>query len=218
MKHQPRARLIVVASVAVSCCVMGSAWVVGATGCGPSGGGGGNVTVERLPDVQPNLPAVPTIPPPPHPVQYPDSTYSVYGLRRRAAQTMDTDVQVTGYIVQIFEPPECPAGQQCPRPPAPHIWVADTRDEADQSKRLQIVGYAENHQQVEDAIAGRNRPSQEEIEGGMIPVPTDFAVGAKIKLNGRFTHVSGFGFNSSNGLLEYRTHEILEPAPGAPEG
>ena len=43
---------------------------------------------------------MPTIPPPPHPVQYPDSSYSVFGLRRRAATTMDTDVQVTGYIVE----------------------------------------------------------------------------------------------------------------------
>ncbi|MCA9603724.1 MAG: hypothetical protein KC417_16950, partial [Myxococcales bacterium] len=52
-----------------------------------------DLQVERLPDVKPNLPAVPTLPPPPYPVTYADSSYSVYGVRKRGNTTMDTDVE-----------------------------------------------------------------------------------------------------------------------------
>src|SRR5688572_11539396 len=80
--------------VAVAATLTAEAVLLTACGEGPAA----DLTIERLPDVTPNVPAVPTLPPPPYPVQYPDNSYSVYGLRRRESTTMDTDVQVTGYI------------------------------------------------------------------------------------------------------------------------
>lgn len=82
-------------------------------GLGPSFGcdqvaGEAKVQVERLPDVKPSLPPVPTLPPPPFPTQYSDQSYSVYGLRRQMRKTIDTDVNVTGYIAKVFVAPECP--------------------------------------------------------------------------------------------------------------
>ena len=55
--------------------------------------GQAKVQVEKLPEVKPSLPAVPTLPPPPHPTQYADQSYSVYGLRRQLRKTIDTDVR-----------------------------------------------------------------------------------------------------------------------------
>jgi hypothetical protein len=186
--------------------------------CGPSAAS--DLSIERLPDVEPNLPEVPTIPPPPFPTQYEDSSYSIYGLRRRMATTIDTELEVTGYIVEIYVPPECPEGQEadCPPAAAPHMWIADTRGEAERGKRLTVVGYAENQAQIDEAIeaAQRGHPIIPEEETGLLPIPTDFVVGAKIKLNGRFARVSGTGFNISDGLLEYRGHTITEPSPDAP--
>jgi hypothetical protein len=51
-------------------------------------------------------------------------------------------------------------------------------------------------------------------------VPTDFFEGAKIKLKGRFTFMSGAGFQSSEGVLDYGGHETLEPGvpPTPPPG
>lgn len=184
--------------------------------CGEEGqAAASDLTIERLPDVRPNLPEVPTLPPPPHPVQYDDASYSVYGLRHRIRNTMDSDVEVTGYIVEIYQPPECPEGEHCPTPAAPHMWIADTRGETDQGKRLMVVGYAENQAQIDEAIEdarrGRTRElTEEERAMGMIPIPTDFHVGNKVKVEGRFTRMSGSGFNSSEGLLEYRNHTTLE--------
>ena len=43
--------------------------------------------------------------------------------RKMSDTTMDTDVVVTGYIVRIYEPPECPSGRTCPPPaPPPSRW------------------------------------------------------------------------------------------------
>ena len=176
-----------------------------------------DLTIERLPDVSPSLPEVPTLPPPPHEVRYPDESYSVYGVRRRSATTMDTELAVTGYIVQIYQPPECPEGRTCDPPAAPHMWIADTRTVEEDGDRLMVAGYAENQAQIDEAVeqASRGRYTPPDPESGMLPIPVDFAVGAKVKVQGRFTRMSGAGFNVSNGMMEYRGHELLEPPPEA---
>jgi hypothetical protein len=197
--------------------------VTGLLGCGEQAAS--DLTIERLPDVNPQLPEVPQLPPPPHEVQYSDECYSIYGVRRRAGTTMDTDLCVTGFIVAIYQPPECPEGRTCDPPAAPHMWIADTRDAGEDDARLMVAGYAENQAQIDEAVelASRGRYEPPDPESGLLPIPTDFAVGGKVTVRGRFTRMSGAGFNVSNGMLEYRGHTLVEPAPGqelppAPEG
>lgn len=177
------------------------------------------VNVEKLPDVKPSLPAVPTLPPPPHPTQYSDQSYSVYGLRRQLRKTIDQDVTVTGYIAKVYVPPECPPKQKCPLPPAPHMWLADTPGEQDESKLLIVAGYAENQAAIDEAIKNEKRGKPQDLaeleEMGITPIPTDFGQGAKVKVTGRFAFISGSGFQSSEGVLGYHKHETLEPAPEA---
>jgi hypothetical protein len=193
------------------CAVVASASVL-LMGCDS----GGDLKVEKLPDVRPNLPEVPTLPPPPHPVQYPDGSYSVYGLRKRLRKTMDNEASVTGYIVEVYKAPECPKGEACPRPSAPHAWIAVKPNESAADKRLLIGDYAENQDAVDEARAkaktGSYKPPPSDT--GLPPIPTDFDVGAKIKVQGRFTRMSAGGFNQSEGLIEYKGHETLEPASG----
>jgi len=180
------------------------------------------VNVEKLPDIKPSLPAVPTLPPPPFPTQFADQSYSVYGLRRMLRKTIDTDVVVTGYIAKVYVPPECPPKQKCPLPPAPHVWLADTAGEQDESKLLILAGYAENQTSIDEAIAAAKKgkkPTAEELkeqeDTGILPIPIDFFTGAKLKVTGRFAYIGGSGFQSSEGVLDYRGHETLEPAPEA---
>jgi hypothetical protein len=184
--------------------------------------GEAKVQVEKLPEVKPSLPGVPTLPPPPHPTQYADQSFTVYGLRKQLRKTIDTDVQVTGYIAKVFVPPECPPKQKCPLPPAPHMWLADTQGEADEAKLLLVAGYAENQAMIDEAIENDKKgkkPTEEEQkeieEMGILPIPIDFFPGAKVKVKGRFAYISGSGFQSSEGVLGYAGHETLEPAPEA---
>ncbi|MEM9071166.1 MAG: hypothetical protein AAGE52_21830 [Myxococcota bacterium] len=171
------------------------------------------LNVERLPEVEPNLPPVPTLPPPPHPTQYADSSYSVYGVRARLRNTIDNELAVTGYIVDIYTPPECDRrhDRDC-RVLAPHMRIADTRDEDDRDMMMMIVGYAENQEQIDEAVAlnERGRYEPPPPESGLLPIPVDLAVGNKIKVNGRFTRISSAGFNNSDGLMDYRGHETIE--------
>lgn len=180
------------------------------------------VQVEKLPEVKPSLPGVPTLPPPPHPTQYSDQSYTIYGLRKQLRKTIETDVQVTGYIAKVFVPPECPPKQQCPLPPAPHMWLSDVQGETDESKLLLVAGYAENQASIDEAIKAAKKgkkPTAEELKEqedmGILPIPVDFFAGAKVKVKGRFAYISGSGFQSSEGVLGYAGHETLEPAPEA---
>lgn len=185
--------------------------LIGVAGCASPAS---DLKVEKLPDVTASLPSVPTLPPPPHPVKWEDGSYSVYGVRKHGNTTMDTDVEVSGYLVEIYVAPECPEGALCKPNAAPHAWLADVAGETDKSKRIAIVGYAENQKAIDEAVAQAKRGAYKPppAESGLLPIPVDFAVGNKIKVQGRFTRVSGSGFNISNGLLEYRSHTTTTPA------
>lgn len=171
------------------------------------------VEVQKMDDVKPNLPSVPTLPPPPYPTQYGDQSYSVYGMRKMIKNTINTALSVTGYIVKVYEPPVCEDEARCPTPAAPHLWLGDKPDQDDERKLLLVAGYAENQQQIEDAIAGK---APEISEGADLPpIPTDLFKGAKVKFQGRFAYgTQGFvtdrGFQSSEGLLQYVSHQIIE--------
>lgn len=177
------------------------------------------VEVEKLPEVKPDLPAVPTLPPPPHPIQYEDSSYSVFGLRKRIKNTMDTELDVTGYVVETYVAPECPEGKTCPQARAPHVYLADTKGETDPTKRILLVGYAENQKAIDETILekkrGKYKPPPE--ESGILPIPTDLFPEAKVKVKASFTRVSGSGFAQSDGLLDYRAHTTIEPPAEIPE-
>ncbi len=177
------------------------------------------VAVEKLPDIKPSLPAVPTLPPPPHPVQYPDGSYSLFGLRKRMKNTMDTELEMTGYVVETYVPPECPEDKNCPPARAPHVYLADTKDEQDPTKRILLVGYAENQKTIDEAIVDTKRGKYKppDPESGLLPVPVDLFPGAKIKAKARFARVSGSGFAQSDGVLDYRGHTTIEPPTSIPD-
>ena len=166
---------------------------------------------EQLPEIVPNLPEVPTLPPPPFPTTYEDESYSVYGLRSRVMKVLDSDLSVTGYIVDIYEPPACKKKKkdECPKVAMPHMFVADTPDQNDRAEQLIVVGYADNQEQLARARRGRKTTT---ISGGVV-VPRDLAVGNKVRVKGNFTLISSGGFNTSNGLIEYASHETLAKAP-----
>ncbi len=77
---------------------------------------------------------------------------------------------------------------------------------------MMVVSYAENQTQIDEAVelAERGRYEPPDPESGLLPIPTDFHVGNKVRVEGRFARVAGSGFNSSDGLIDYRAHTTLE--------
>src|SRR5690554_2483576 len=179
------------------------------SGC--DGLGGASVLVERLPDIEPNLPAVPKIPPPEFPAVYEDGTYSVYGARQRAREANGEEIEVTARIVRIYHPPSCERGETCPRPLAPHLFIRDKLD-AEERDLMMVVGYAANQAEIDDAIRQGARGAERVRAQGMVPVPRDFRPGNLIRLKGELNLQSSSGFSSSNGLIEYTDHVTLERA------
>lgn len=187
------------------------------------------VVEEGAAAVRANLPSVPTLPPPPHPVRLPDNSYTVYGLRHEAARNWTKQVTVRGHIVDVYVP--MVPGSRPPRPcrpneceeERPHIYIADTPTETDPERRLQVTGYANFQAEIDEArvAAARQRPAQNaqpnalQQQGLTRSIPTDFYPGAEVSITGTFTRRASNGQADSNGLIEYASHRTITPAPDA---
>jgi hypothetical protein len=171
------------------------------------------VVEQELPEIRPNLPPVPKVPPPRHKIQYDDGAWSVYGLRKRIRQTIDEEVRVKAHVVKVFQAEPCPEGETCPPPAMPHLWLGDDLDETSERHLLRLVGYAQSQEEMDQAAADAKRgrgPSPEAQAAGLPPIVHDWQTGKQYLIKGRFTRSSGAGFAHSEGLLEYMEHECLD--------
>ncbi|MDP3277652.1 MAG: hypothetical protein Q8Q09_20890 [Deltaproteobacteria bacterium] len=190
-----------------------------------------NVVVEEGANARrANLPAVPTLPPPP-PAFAPGSQeiHTVYGVRHFAAKNWGKQVQLRGHIVQLHQefvpnttPPRLCAERDHCNEERPHVYLADSPTEQDQEKWIQVTGYAQFQYEVEDARraarSGRPTPPANPGLGAMAPptVPTDFYQGAVVTVRGEFVRRAPNGQANSMGLINYRSHTTDTPSPEDP--
>ena len=176
------------------------------------------VQVEKVEMYKASLPPVPKIPVPNVPLTYPDSSYSVFGVRKAMEKTMDSVVTVTAHIVKIYEKPVCAEGMPC-RVEMPHLYLADDPKEALEKRWLRLVGYAQSFQELEDARLIAMDPSKvTELGEFLVPIVWDWKAGHKYKITGRFSRQSMVGFMDPDGLIDYQAHECLDcPPPLTPE-
>jgi hypothetical protein len=172
---------------------------------------GSSLVVEKLPEITPNLPPVPQLRPSPYPLTYEDGSHSVYGARQKARNATGEEMEVTGYIVRVYSPPVCEAGETCAKPAAPHIFIGDSLETPERDRML-VVGYARNQGEIDDAVKGGEKGAAKVRAQGIVPVPRDFDKGNRVKIKGNLVVMSNQGFSSSNGLIEYTDHETLETA------
>ncbi|MBN2717297.1 MAG: hypothetical protein JXX14_15695 [Deltaproteobacteria bacterium] len=174
--------------------------------------GTSNVQVTQASGYKPNLPPVPSIPKPSVPETYSDGSYSIYGLRKNVGKTMNTQVEVTAYIVKVYEKPECAEGQTC-HVMMPHLYLADEQGEKLTKRHIRLVGFAQSFKEMEDEKE-RDLKGQEpeELPEGVYlpPVVWDWRVGQKYKIKAAFVNRSSAGFMDTDGLLEYKGHECLD--------
>ncbi len=201
-----------------------------ATGC--EGESKLNVVVEEganAPHV--NLPAVPTLPPPP-PARHSDGSFTVYGVRHEAlrnpAEMFSKQQRVHGFIVSVYVPrvaegprrgEVCTERDHCTEE-RPHVYIADTRTERDPQRMMMVTGYAMFQYEIDEAkrAARAGHPpsaQQQQMQqaGLQRSIPTDFDEGAEVVVTGTLSRRAANGQADSNGLLEYVSHTTVAPAP-----
>ncbi len=172
----------------------------------------GQPKAEQVDTYKPNLPAVPTIPKPTVPETYPDGSFSVYGLRKQIANTIDTQVTVTGYIVNIYKKPECGENESCPAY-MPHFYLADEKNETLERRWLRVVGYANSFQAMDDQRERDEKGLEDEpmADGTILPpIIYDWQEGYKYRVTGHFTRQSSEGFMTTDGLIEFKARECID--------
>jgi hypothetical protein len=193
----------------ISMVLAGIAAVVLVLGCK---GKEGQPKAEQVDSYKPNLPSVPTIPKPTAPETYPDGSFSVYGLRKQIAKTIDTQVTVTAYIAKIYQKPVCDENVACPAL-MPHFYLADDKSESLERRFLRVVGYANSFQAMDDQKERDEKGLKDEpMEDGTMlpPIIWDWQEGRKYKITGYFTRQTSEGFMATDGNIEYRSRECLD--------
>jgi hypothetical protein len=133
---------------------------------------------QALPPIKVDLPPAPNFAASDVPEKNQDGTYTVRGLRKKkGAETLNKEVKVTAYLLEVYQCPKCPKGQTCKLCDQPHFFLGDKPD-TKKEKALMVVDY----------LAPKQKP----------PALT---VGKQYTVNGTFSINSPTGFGASDGLL-----------------
>jgi hypothetical protein len=165
-------------------------------GCSSAPGGPLLASEEAtaLPPIKVDLPAPPSFAEENQPHQYPDGTWSVFGLRKQLDKQLGKDVKVKAFLLEVYQCPVCPKGQTCKLCDQPHFFMADKPD-GKKEKSLMVVEYL--------------MPKQK---------PPALTVGKQYTIDGTFARNSPGGFAMSDGLLQFtrltddKGVEFLSPA------
>jgi hypothetical protein len=152
----------------------------------------GAAGAQELPPVKVDLPPQPSWAASNIPEKYPDGKWSVRGLRKKIKANVDHDVDIKGFLVDVYQcPPEqqkCPKGKVCKPCDQPHYFVGDTKD----TKK-------------ERAMVVCNYPVK--------PKPPVLPpVGTEVVVTGHFTREAG-GFAASDGLLDHKRTTTTDGKP-----
>lgn len=127
--------------------------------------------------------------------KYEAGEWSVGGLRkdidaRVVEGNAGKEIEVRAYVQEIYVPPVCPAGEVCPPPKQPHVWVVDDPAEKGKRNAMLVVNYAF---MIPEWDAKRWEDQPEVV----------LEVGKQYTLKGKFKQFSDSGFASDRGLLEF---------------
>lgn len=151
---------------------------VGACTSNSSGASLGQETeATALPPIKVDLPPPPSFAASDVPEKTPDGTWTIRGVRKNRATTLNNKVKVKGYLLEVYQCPVCPKGQTCKLCDQPHFFLGDKPD-TKKEKALMVVDYL--------------MPKQK---------PPALTVGKQYDIQGTFSVNSPTGFGASDGLL-----------------
>jgi hypothetical protein len=152
--------------------------LAGACTSNSSGASLGNDTeATALPPIKVDLPPPPSFAASDIPEKTPEGDWSIRGVRKNHATTINQKVKVKGFLLEVYQCPVCPKGQTCKLCDQPHFFLGDKAD-TKKEKALMVVDY----------LAPKQKP----------PALT---VGKQYEIEGTFAINSPTGFGASDGLL-----------------
>ena len=142
----------------------------------------------QLPQIKVKLPPPPTFEKKHAPEKYADGTFSVYGVRENIKDTLNKEVRVRGFIIEVYQCPPCPKGKECPECDKTHFWLSD-RANGPKDKALMVVDYPKKDPKTRKKLK--------------------FLTGVQYYVGGQFSKRSVSGFSSSEGLVVYNSAEVV---------
>lgn len=134
---------------------------------------------QALPPIKIQLPPPPSFAEPNIPLQYPDGTMSIYGLRKHLDKYLGQQVKVKAYLLEIYQCPVCPKKATCKACDQPHFFMTDEPN-GRKDKGLMVADY--------------RMPKSKDPK---------VTVGKQYVVEGTFARNTSGGFASSDGLLGF---------------
>lgn len=138
--------------------------------------------------------------------KYDDGAWSVYGLRKNLDENVKqgeagVEIEVRGYVQDIYEPPVCPKGETCPLGKQPHVWITDKSEDKGKKRAMMVVNYAFTIPEY-DIKRWKDVPN------------VQLAKGELYTFKGKFKRFSDTGFADARGLLDFVAYKAQDPKTG----
>lgn len=141
--------------------------------------------------------------------KYDDGTWSVYGLRHDIDANVKqgdagVDIEVRGYVQDIYEPPPCPAGETCTLGKQPHFWITDKAEDKGKKRAMMVVNYS-------FSIPEHDSKRWKDVQNVAVEK------GKQYTFRGKFKRFSDTGFADARGLLDFVAYKGLNTKSGMEE-
>jgi hypothetical protein len=182
------------------------ALVLLAAGCTSNSSGasfGAETEATALPPIKVDLPPPPSFAASDIPEKTPEGDWSIRGIRKNRATTLNQKAKVKGFLLEVYQCPVCPKGQTCKLCDQPHFFLGDKAD-TKKEKALMVVDYLMPKQKPPALTVGK----QYEIEGTFsINSPTGFGASDGLLVFSKMTDDKGAVFMGSAEQLEQKALE-----------
>ena len=141
--------------------------------------------------------------------KYDDGTWSVYGLRHEIDENVKqgdagVEIEVRGFVQDIYEPPPCPEGETCPLGKQPHFWITDKAEDKGKKRAMMVVNYA-------FTIPEYDAKRWKDVQNVAVEK------GKQYTFKGKFKRFSDTGFADARGLLDFVSYKGLNAKTGQEE-
>jgi len=183
---------------------------LGLVGCGKEAPKVKKTAAEDAPTAADNVKV--ELPPPPDfdegkvAPKYDDGAWSVYGLRKDLDANVKAgedgaEIEVRGYVQDIYQPPVCVEGEPCVPGKQPHVWITDKADDKGKKRAMMVVNYAFTIPEY-DIKRWKDVPN------------VVLNKGQQYTFKGKFKRFSDTGFADARGLLDFIAYKGVDPKTG----